>query len=142
MEKERERAKQMGYASPIHLTKTDTDADYDAAIEYCLRHCKDMSFVAATHNEQSTKLLAGQMNDLGIASDHPNIFFSQLYGMGDSISYILAAKGYNVSKYVPYGPVSESIPYLIRRAEENSSAAGQVSRELEMIERELKRRKS
>lgn len=141
MEKERERAKEMGYTSPIHPSKTDTDADYDAAIEYCLRHHNTMSFVAATHNEKSTKLLAEQMYGLEIAPNHPNIFFSQLYGMGDSISYVLAAKGYNVSKYVPYGPVAESIPYLIRRAHENTSAAGQVSRELEMIEKELKRRK-
>ena len=141
MEKERDRAADLGYPSPIHSTKADTDAAYDAAIEYCLRHFKDMAFVAATHNERSTKLLAEQMHDLGIPADHQNIFFSQLYGMGDTISYVLAAKGYSVSKYVPYGPVAESIPYLIRRAEENSSAAGQVSRELEMIERELKRRK-
>lgn len=141
MEKERDRAKELGYASPIHPSKSDTDADYDAAIEYCLRHVETMSFVAATHNEESTKVLAEQMHGLGISSDHPNIFFSQLYGMGDNISYVLGAKGYNVSKYVPYGPVAESIPYLIRRAEENSSAAGHVSRELEMIERELKRRK-
>ena len=142
MEKERDRAKEMGYASPIHSSKADTDADYDAAIEYCLRHYQTMSFVAATHNEESTESLARQMHELGIAHDHPNIFFSQLYGMGDNISYVLAAKDYNVSKYVPYGPVADTIPYLIRRAEENSAAAGQVSRELEMIERELKRRKS
>ncbi|MBK8467205.1 MAG: proline dehydrogenase family protein [Chloracidobacterium sp.] len=141
MEKERDRAREMGYPSPIHATKADTDADYNAAIEYCLRHFQTMSFVAATHNEDSTKFLAEQMHDLEISSDNPSIFFSQLYGMGDNISYVLAAGGYNVSKYVPYGPVAESIPYLIRRAEENSSSAGQVSRELEMIERELKRRK-
>jgi len=141
MEKERERAKQMGYPSPIHATRADTDADFDAAIEYCLRHYQTMSFVAATHNEESTRLLASQMHELGIAPDHPNIFFSQLYGMGDNISYVLAAKGYNVTKYVPYGPVAESVPYLIRRAQENSSAAGQMSRELEMIARELRRRK-
>ncbi len=141
MEKERERAAKMGYASPIHSTKADTDADYEAAIEYCIRHFKDMAFVAGTHNEKNTQLLAGLMNDAGISPNHPNIFFSQLYGMGDNISYVLAKNGYNVSKYVPYGPVAESIPYLIRRAEENSSATGQVSRELEMIERELKRRK-
>lgn len=141
MEKERDRAKELGYPSPIHPTKADTDADYDAAIEYCLRHFETMSFVAATHNEESTKMLAEKMYEKGIPSDHSNIFFSQLYGMGDNISYVLAAKGYNVSKYVPYGPVADTIPYLIRRAEENSSAAGQVSRELEMIERELKRRK-
>lgn len=141
MEKERERAAEMGYPSPIHLTKADTDADYDAALDYCMRHFNDMAFVAATHNETSTKALAEQMNSNGVSPDHPNIFFSQLFGMGDSISYVLAKHGYNVSKYVPYGPVADSIPYLIRRAEENSSAAGQVSRELEMIEREMKRRK-
>lgn len=141
MEKERDRAEEMGYPSPIHATKADTDADYDAAIDYCLRHFEDMAFVAATHNEASTKRLAEKMHDLGIASDHPNIYFSQLYGMGDNISYVLAKHDYNVSKYVPYGPVAETVPYLIRRAEENSSAAGAMSRELEMIEREMKRRR-
>ena len=141
MEKERDRAAEMGYESPIHLTKADTDADYDAALEYCMRHYKDMAFVAATHNEVSTKVLAERMHEVGAQPDHPNVFFSQLFGMGDTISYVLAKKGYNVSKYVPYGPVADSVPYLIRRAEENSSAAGQVSRELEMIEREIKRRK-
>ncbi|HEV7699020.1 MAG TPA: proline dehydrogenase family protein [Pyrinomonadaceae bacterium] len=140
MEKERERAKEMGYESPIHATREDTDADYNAALDYCLRHYQDMSFVAATHNEESTRLLAQGMDDLGIAPDHPNIFFSQLYGMGDNISYVLADKGYNVSKYVPYGPVADAVPYLMRRAEENSSAAGHVSRELEMLGREIKRR--
>lgn len=140
MEKERERAKEMGYESPIHATKADTDADYDAAIEYCLRHSKEAAFVAATHNEKSTKMLAEQMNEIGISPDDKNIFFSQLYGMGDTISFKLAKEGYNVSKYVPYGPVADAMPYLIRRAEENSSAAGQVSRELEMLEREMKRR--
>jgi proline dehydrogenase len=140
MEKERDRAKEMGYPSPIHATREDTDADYNAALDYCLRHYQNMSFVAATHNEESTRLLAQGMDDLGIAPDHPNIFFSQLYGMGDSISYVLAGKGYNVSKYVPYGPVADAVPYLIRRAEENSAAAGQVSRELDMLRREIKRR--
>ncbi len=141
MEKERDRAKEKGYQSPIHDTKANTDADYDAAIEYCIRHYNNMSFVAATHNENSTQLLASLMHENGISPDHPNIFFSQLYGMGDNISYVLAKHGYNVSKYVPYGPVAESIPYLIRRAQENSAAAGQVSRELEMIAKELRRRR-
>jgi len=141
MEKERDRAKEMGYASPIHETKAATDADYNAALEYCMRHVQDISFVAATHNEISSKRLTALMNEMGIPPNHPNIFYSQLYGMGDTISYVLAANGYNVSKYVPYGPVADTIPYLIRRAEENSSAAGQVSRELEMISKELKRRK-
>ncbi len=141
MEKERERANEEGYDSPIHDTKADTDSDYDAAVEYCVKHFKDLAFVAATHNETSTMRLAESMYEQGITSNHPNIYFSQLYGMGDNISYVLAKDGYNVSKYLPYGPVADAVPYLIRRAEENSSAAGQVSRELEMIERELKRRK-
>jgi proline dehydrogenase len=141
MEKEREHAAENGYPSPIHATKADTDADYNAAIEYCIRHHKDIAFVAGTHNEDSTQFLATLMDEMEISPNHPNIFFSQLYGMGDNISYVLASKGYNVSKYVPYGPVADAIPYLIRRANENSSAAGQVSRELEMIGKELKRRK-
>ncbi len=141
MEKERERAAEMGYPSPIHISKAATDADYDAALEYCLKHVEDMAFVAGTHNEASTHFLAAKMYERGIPSDHPHVFFSQLYGMGDNLSYILAKNKYNVSKYVPYGPVADAVPYLIRRAEENSSAAGQVSRELELIARELKRRK-
>lgn len=141
MEKERERAAEMGYPSPIHLTKADTDADYDAAIEYCLKHIDEVAFVAGTHNEESTQVMAAKMKELGIPNDHPNVFFSQLYGMGDNLSYVLAKNDYRVSKYVPYGPVADAVPYLIRRAEENTSAAGQVSRELEMLEKELKRRK-
>ncbi len=140
MEKERERAKSMGYPSPIHPSKMSTDRDYDAAIDYCLKHLDDVAFVAATHNEGSTRLLAAKMFDRGIPPEHPHIFFSQLFGMGDNISSKLASLDYHVSKYVPYGPVADSIPYLIRRAEENSSAAGHVSRELSMIKRELKRR--
>lgn len=141
MEKERDRAAEMGYPSPIHPTRQDTDVDYDAAVEYCMKHHNDMAFVAATHNEASTQKLALMMNEMGVSADHPHIHFSQLYGMGDNISYVLAKGGYNVTKYVPYGPVHDAVPYLIRRAEENSSAAGQMSRELEMIEREIKRRK-
>ena len=140
MEKERERAAEKGYPSPIHATREDTDADYNAALEYCLKHYKDMSFVAATHNEASTQQLAAAMHDAGIANGHPHIHFSQLYGMGDNISYVLASHGYNVSKYVPYGPVQDTVPYLMRRAEENSSAAGHMSRELEMLHNEIKRR--
>lgn len=141
MEKERERAAELGVPSPIHANKEATDADYNAAIEYCLRHAHNMAFVAGTHNEDSTKLLARRMSEQGLSPGDQNIYFSQLYGMGDNISYVLSAGGYNVSKYVPYGPVADAIPYLIRRANENSSAAGQVSRELEMIEKELKRRR-
>lgn len=140
MEKERERAAEKGYPSPIHETRAETDADYDAALDYCLKHVDDMSFVAGTHNEASTYRLAEQMHAMGIAENHPHIFFSQLYGMGDNLSYVLAASGYNVSKYVPYGPVSDSIPYLIRRAQENTATASQVSRELELLTREMRRR--
>lgn len=141
MEKERERAEELGYESPIHETKAETDEDFDAAVDYCLRHLDDMAFVAGTHNEKSTQMLAQKMHDLGLKPNHPNIFFSQLYGMGDNLSYVLAKNNYNVSKYVPYGPVADAVPYLIRRAQENSSAAGQVSRELDLIAKELKRRK-
>lgn len=141
MEAERERAEEMGYPSPIHAEKSATDEDYNAAIEYCLKHLGEVAFVNATHNEESSLLLARRMYELALPENHSRIFFSQLYGMGDNISYALAKRGYNVSKYVPYGPVADSIPYLIRRAEENTSAAGHMSRQLDMITRELKRRK-
>ena len=141
MEVERERAETNGYPSPIHVDKTATDEDYNAAIEYCLKHLGEMAFVNATHNEESSLLLARRMHEERIPEDHPRIFFSQLYGMGDNISYVLAKRGYNVSKYVPYGPVADAVPYLIRRAEENTSAAGHMSRQLEMITAELKRRR-
>jgi Proline dehydrogenase len=141
MEKERARAAELGYDSPILPDKASVDKNYDDAVDYCLDHLDDIAFVAATHNEDSTQALVGKMHDRGISSDHPNVFFSQLYGMGDNLSYVLAQNNYHTSKYVPYGPVRDAIPYLIRRAHENSSAAGHVSRELELIGRELKRRK-
>lgn len=140
MEKERERAAEQGYPSPIHDDKAAVDADFNSALEYCVKHVNDLAFVAATHNEESVQTLVRLMDESEIRSDHPSISFSQLFGMGDTISYVLANKGFNVSKYVPYGPVAEAVPYLIRRAEENSSAAGHMSRELEMIAREIKRR--
>jgi proline dehydrogenase len=141
MEKERERAEEKGYPSPIHADKQSTDEDYNAAVEFCLKHIDEIAMLNGTHNEESAMLMAKQMHGLGIRNDHPHAAFAQLYGMGDNISYVLAKHGYNVSKYVPYGPVGDAIPYLIRRAEENSSAAGHMSRQLEMINRELKRRK-
>ncbi len=141
MEKERERAQELGYPSPIQKDKKSTDHDYDAAIDYCLDHLDYVAFVAGTHNEQSTQQLAKKMDERAIPHDHPHIFYSQLYGMSDNLSYVLAKNNYNVSKYVPYGPVKDTIPYLVRRAEENSSAAGQISRELDLISKELKRRK-
>lgn len=141
MEKERARAEEMGYPSPIHPDKDATDHEYDTAIDYCLSHLDDIAFVAGTHNEASTQKLVQKMHDHGIPVDHPHIFFSQLYGMSDNLSYVLAKNGYSVSKYVPYGPVKDAVPYLIRRADENTSVTGQVSRELELIAKELRRRK-
>jgi proline dehydrogenase len=141
MEKERARAEEQGYPSPIQPDKEATDHDYDAAVDYCLDHIDDLAFVAATHNEKSTQRLVRKMHDRGVEPNHPHIFFSQLFGMSDNLSYILADNGYSVSKYVPYGPVKDAVPYLIRRANENSSVTGQVSRELDLIEKELRRRK-
>ena len=141
MEKERARAEEMGYESPIQPDKKATDRDYNAALEYCLDHVEDVAFVAGTHNERSTHLLAQMMHQRGLSHDHKHIFYSQLYGMSDNLSYVLAKNGYSVSKYVPYGPVADAVPYLIRRAEENSSVTGQMSRELELISLELERRR-
>ena len=141
MEKERERAADMGYESPIQPDKKATDRDYNAALEYCLDHVEDVAFVAGTHNERSTQLLAQMMQQRGLPHNHPHIFYSQLYGMSDNLSYILARDGYSVSKYVPYGPVADAVPYLIRRAQENTAVTGQMSRELELISMELERRR-
>lgn len=140
MEKERERAKELNYESPIQPNKAATDRDFNLAIEYCLENIEDIAFVAGTHNEESVQMLAQLMEDKGIEHNHPHVFFSQLFGMSDNLSYILADNNYNVSKYVPYGPVSDAVPYLIRRAKENTSVMGQVSRELDLISKELKRR--
>ena len=140
MEKERERAAELDYASPIQPDKEATDRDFDAAVEYCLNNIEDIAFVVGTHNEKSVQMLARKMEEKGIPHDHPHIFFSQLYGMSDNLSYVLADNNYNVSKYVPYGPVADALPYLIRRAKENTSVMGQMSRELDLIDKELKRR--
>jgi len=141
MEKERERAEEMEYPSPIQPDKESTDRDYDLAVDYCLDNLDTIAFVAGTHNEKSTKLLAEKLDKKGIPHNHPNVNFSQLFGMSDNLSYVLAKYDYNVSKYVPYGPVKDAVPYLIRRAKENTSVAGQVSRELDLIKKELDRRK-
>lgn len=141
MEKERERAEEMEYPSPIQPDKESTDRDYNLAVDYCLDNLDTIAFVAGTHNEKSTKLLAEKLDKKGIPHNHPNVNFSQLFGMSDNLSYVLAKYDYNVSKYVPYGPVKDAVPYLIRRAKENTSVAGQVSRELDLIKKELDRRK-
>lgn len=141
MERERARAAEHGYASPIHVDKAGTDRDYDAAIDYCLENIANMAFVNATHNEKSTQHLVAEIQRRGLETHHPHVYFSQLFGMSDNLSYVLAANGYNVSKYVPYGPVKDAIPYLSRRAQENTAVMGQVGRELVLIQKEIKRRK-
>jgi proline dehydrogenase len=140
LEKERNRAAELGYPSPIHESKAETDWDFDRAVDYCLENIENTAFVAGTHNEESVCRLAESVHARGIKHDHPHVHFSQLYGMSDNLSYVLAKHNYNVTKYVPYGPVADTIPYLIRRAEENTSVAGQVSRELDLISQEIKRR--
>tara|TARA_B110000503_G_scaffold141788_1_gene236375 strand:- start:68 stop:1351 length:1284 start_codon:yes stop_codon:yes gene_type:complete len=140
MEKERLRASKLGIPSPIQPDKEATDRDYDAALEWCIQHVDSVSLCAGSHNEASSLLLCSKMRKSGLAVNDARIWFAQLLGMSDPISFNLAAAGYNVAKYVPYGPIRDTIPYLIRRAEENTSVAGQSSRELELIRREFKRR--
>lgn len=141
MEKENVRATEIGYPTPICASKNDTDINYDTTVKYMLEHLDQMSIFAGTHNESSTYTLMKLMKSKGIESNDNRIWFGQLYGMSDNISYNLAENGYNVAKYLPFGPVKDVMPYLIRRAEENTSVAGQTSRELEMIKAERKRRK-
>ncbi|MFM6976012.1 MAG: proline dehydrogenase family protein [Sphingobacteriaceae bacterium] len=140
MEKERKRAEDLGYPSPIQPDKASTDRDYDLAIAYCMQHLDSVGFVAGTHNENSCHLLANILTQKQINPQHPHVFFSQLLGMSDNLSFNLADKGYHVAKYVPYGPVKAVLPYLFRRAQENTSIAGQMGRELSLILKEKKRR--
>jgi proline dehydrogenase len=141
MEKENLRAEEKGYPTPICVSKEATDINFDASVEYMVEHLDTMSVFAGTHNEESTFKLMELIKTNGIASDDNRIWFGQLYGMSDNISYNLAANGYNIAKYLPFGPVKDVMPYLIRRAEENTSVAGQTSRELSMIKTERIRRK-
>ena len=129
------------YKSPICVTKEATDDNYDKTVTYMLDHIETMSIFAGTHNEESSYMLMQQMKERNIAPNDNRIWFGQLYGMSDNISYNLAAHGYNVAKYLPFGPVRDVMPYLIRRAEENTSVAGQTSRELDLIKKEKQRRK-
>ncbi|NDC40605.1 MAG: proline dehydrogenase, partial [Chitinophagia bacterium] len=140
MEKERNRAAEKGYPSPIQPDKAATDRDYDAAALYCLQHLDHLALFIGTHNENSCLQAARYMEQNGIAPNTKKVYFSQLYGMSDNISFNLANSGYNVAKYLPYGPVRDVIPYLLRRAQENTSVAGQTGRELSLIRREMKRR--
>jgi len=140
MEKERNRAIEKNYPSPIQETKDNTDADYDSAVEFCTEKISRIAICAGTHNENSSMKLADLMQKRNIPSDTKNIYFSQLLGMSDHISFNLANANFNVAKYVPYGPVNEVLPYLIRRAQENTSVKGQTGRELNLIMKEKARR--
>lgn len=142
MEKENKRALEGHYRSPIQPDKESTDRDFDKAIEICLDNIDLITLCAGTHNEASTLFLLDQMKKKGIANDHPHVYFSQLYGMSDHITFNLAESGYNVTKYLPYGPVKSTLPYLIRRAEENTAIAGQMGRELRLIVEEKSRRRA
>jgi proline dehydrogenase len=141
MEKERNRAASLGYRDPIQPTKEATDRDYDEAVLYCLQHINSLSVFIGTHNENSCMKAARYMEENGIPATTDKVYFSQLFGMSDNISFNLAHSGYHVAKYLPYGPVEDVIPYLMRRAQENTSVAGQTGRELSLIEREIQRRR-
>lgn len=140
LEKENERAEEMGYESPMCTTKQATDGNYNGAVEYMINHIEEMSIFIGSHNEESAYLAMDLMAKKSLKNNDKRIWFGQLYGMSDHISYNLANKGYNVAKYVPFGPVKDVMPYLIRRAEENTSVAGQTSRELSLLKKEKKRR--
>ena len=142
MEKERARAEELGYPSPIHDTLEETHRAYNEGLEFCLSHLGEMYVCNATHNEESCRLQAEIMEAKGLAPGHPLVATAQLYGMSDNLSFNMAYAGFNVEKYLPYGPVREVVPYLIRRTQENTSVGGQMSRELKLIRKELKRRSS
>lgn len=141
MEKERIRAAKMGYPSPIQSSKEETDQAYNEALFLCLKNINQICLVAGTHNEISCSLLAEKMIEFGFPAGDSHIYFSQLLGMSDHISFNLSKMGFNVAKYVPYGPLKAVLPYLFRRAEENTSISGQMSRELALVTKELERRK-
>ncbi|WP_177734537.1 MULTISPECIES: proline dehydrogenase family protein [Flavobacterium] len=141
MEKEHKRAEEKGYKTPICASKEATDINYDSAIQYMIEHIDTMAIFAGTHNENSSYRLMQLMEEHNIPKHDSRVYFGQLYGMSDNISYNLAANDYNVSKYLPFGPVRDVMPYLIRRAEENTSVAGQTSRELTLLKTERQRRK-
>lgn len=141
MEKERDRALLMNYPSPIQQNKSFADGDYNEAVTYCIDNIDTIAVIVASHNEYSNLYAAGQLDAKGIPHNHPHIHFSQLYGMSDNITFNLAKAGYSVSKYLPFGPIREVIPYLMRRAQENSSMSGQTGRELTLIKKEVERRK-
>lgn len=140
LEKERKRAEEMGYPSPIQPDKESTDRDYDEAVQLCIDHLDQCSLIVASHNEHSNKLAVDLLQKKGLPINHERVHFSQLFGMSDNITFNLAKAGCNVSKYLPFGPIEEVIPYLMRRAQENSSVGGQTGRELMFIKKEIIRR--
>lgn len=142
MEKERDRAVDKGYPSPIHKDKTSVDRDYNLALKLMMDNVDRIGVCVGTHNENSCNYFVNLIKELGLSTDDERLYLAQLLGMSDNISFKLASMGYNIAKYVPYGPVRKVLPYLFRRAEENTSVAGQTGRELRLIEKEIKRRKT
>nr|WP_262920187.1 proline dehydrogenase family protein [Niabella hibiscisoli] len=141
MEKERKRAEEKGYPSPIQPDKASSDRDFDAGVSLCIENLDKVSLLVASHNEHSNMLAVDKLKELNIPLNHSHVNFSQLYGMSDNITFNLAEAGCNVSKYLPFGPIEDVIPYLMRRAQENTSVKGQTGRELGLIQKELERRK-
>jgi proline dehydrogenase len=140
MERERKRAEQMNYPSPIQPDKEATDRDFNAAIQFCIDHLDRIALVVASHNEYSNLLTTQLLRQKGLPLNHTHVHLSQLYGMSDNITFNLARVGCHVSKYLPFGPIKDVIPYLMRRAQENTSVKGQTGRELGLIKKEIKRR--
>jgi len=141
MEKERKRASEKGYESPIQPSKESSDKDYNEAVKLCINHLDRVFMIVASHNEYSNLLTVRLLQEKGLPVNHPHVHFSQLFGMSDNITFNLAKAGCSVSKYLPFGPIKDVIPYLMRRAQENTSVGGQTSRELGLIKKELERRK-
>jgi proline dehydrogenase len=142
MEKERARAAEKGYPDPIQPTKDASDKNYNAGIDFVMNHLDKVSAFFGTHNEISSEFVMDKMKAKNLENGNSHVYFGQLYGMSDNITFYLSDKGYNVAKYLPYGPVKDVVPYLTRRAQENTSVAGQTGRELGLIKKELERRKS
>ncbi|MCS6905148.1 MAG: proline dehydrogenase family protein [Bacteroidia bacterium] len=141
IEKENKRASQLGYPTPLYISKKNVDLAFNNAAHLLIKNIDSIAFCAGTHNEESCLLLATYAQKAGIPFDHPHLSFSQLYGMSDQITFNLAEKGFNVAKYIPFGPLDAVLPYLFRRAQENTSIAGQTSKELILLEKEIRRRK-
>jgi len=140
MEKERKRALEKGYPSPINPDKESTDQSFNEGVKFCIEHIDQISLVVASHNEYSNMYAAHLLNEKGLPLSHPHVHWSQLYGMSDNITFNLAKAGCSVSKYLPFGPIKDVMPYLMRRAQENSSMSGQTGKELGLIKKEMKRR--